>query len=271
MIITDDFVYLVYPKTASAFTREVLDKIHCTDNKFAKWFYSKFKNFYYPSYYERKKVVKIEVHNRKGALTEHGLYLQIPSEHQSKKVFTVTRDPFDRLVSLYTYRDWEETNELLINDFVKTNYPNYPNLTFEEFVTCLYTVNPLVNDAKFDLKEDIGPLTIQFILFYFKDPYTVLNQKLSYNYIYNNLFIEDMPNIFFAKMSNLKEDLILFLTEMGYHPKQLEFIQSKGKTNISRKEGLGYQDFYSKELLEYVTQKERYLIHFCKVLNLELN
>ncbi len=183
MIITDDFVYIVYPKTASAFTREALDELHYQNNRAIKWFNTTFFKYYYSKHYERKTVPKIEVHNRKGKPTEHGLYIQIPKEHQSKKIFTVTRNPFDRLVSLYTYGDWQKTNELLVNDFVIQHFPNYPDLTFEEYVRSLYTINPLVNDPIFDLKVDIGPLTIQFILFYFKNPYHVLNKKISDEYI----------------------------------------------------------------------------------------
>ncbi len=80
-----------------------------------------------------------------------------------------------------------------------------------------------------------------------------------------------MPDIYFSKMSSLSKDLKTFLLGIGYSPRQLEFIDKKGKTNISRKEGQGYKGFYSGELMEFVSDKERYLLHFCKVLDLELD
>jgi hypothetical protein len=269
MIISDDFVFIVYPKTASAFTREAFDEIH---NKpfYIKWFNRIFKAFYYPSKYQRIRVPKLEVHNRKGQPTEHGLYLQVNEEDQKKRVFTICRSPFDRLVSLYTFKDWLRTDELLIDPYTKSKYPNYPELSFDQYVDALYKLNPLIQDAKFNLKEDIGPLTVQFILFYFKEPLKVLNEKLSDDYIYQNKFIEDMPEIFFAKMSNLEEDVITFLKEIGYLEDQVKFIRAKKQTNKSRPDSKSKDDYYSQETLDFVNHKERYLLHFCKILNLDL-
>jgi hypothetical protein len=269
MIITDDFVFIVYPKTASAFTREALDELNVGGNFFARWYNKLFNHYYYPNTYLRIKVPKIEVHNREGQPTEHGLYIQIPEEHKGKRIFTVSRNPFDRLLSLYTFQDWTKTNELLINDYTKSTHPNYPNLTFDEYIDALYRVNPLINDEKFKMIQDIGPLTIQFILFYFKDPYTVLNEKISDSYIYNNDFLQDMPTIFFAKMSNLNNDLSKFLLDIGYNPKQIAFLKTKQKTNISRIGEKSFRSYYSDEMYNFVSQKERYLLHFCKVFNLD--
>lgn len=270
MIITDDFVYLVYPKTASAFTREVLDEIHLKDSWGVRFVNRKLKKYYYPSFYKRMTVEKIEVHNRKGQPTEHGLYIQIPEKHKNKPIFTVARSPYDRLVSLYTFRDWEKTGELLISDYVMSKFPHYPNLSFEEFVDALYTVNPLVNDPKFKLKEDIGPLTIQFILFYFKNPYEVLNEKLSTDYFSSNKFKADMPAIDIANMSSLATDLKNYLLKFGYTIEQLQFIDTKGKTNVSRKDTKSHNDFYTPELFSFINHKERYLLQICQSLNLDM-
>jgi predicted house-cleaning noncanonical NTP pyrophosphatase (MazG superfamily) len=269
MIITDDFVFIVYPKTASAFTREAFDEIH-NKPSYVKWFNKLFKGFYYPSNYQRIKVNKLEVHNRKGQPTEHGLYIQVKQEDREKRIFSICRSPFDRLVSLYTFRDWLRTDELLIDPYTKNKFPNYPELSFDQYLDALYKVNPLIRDDKFDLKQDIGPLTIQFILFYFNDPYEVLNKKLSDEYIFKNRFLEDMPEIYFAKMSNLAEDVISFLKAIGYSEEQVKFVREKKQTNKSRPATKSKDDYFSKETLDFVKHKERYLLHFCKILNLDL-
>lgn len=269
MIITDDFVFIVYPKTASAFTREAFDELHKLP--FWKcWYNQVVKSYYYPKSYQRITVPKIEVHNRKGQPTEHGLYIQIAEEHRHKKLFTISRSPFDRLVSLYTFKDWQRTDELLVDSYTKNTYPNYPDLTFQEYIDALYKVNPLIRDSQFDLKADIGPLTIQFILFYFKDPYQVLNNKITDDYFYTNEFLKDMPSIFFAKMSQLEEDVIKFLTGVGYLEEQVSFIRSKKQTNKSRPASKSKDDFYTPSSKAFVEEKERYLIHMCKVLDLDL-
>ena len=107
MILTEDFVYIHFPKTGGTFVSKTLEKILPRLKK------------------------KVIFDNK------HGLCRDIPKEYKNLPVLTCVRSPFDIKVSEFKYGWWKKLASQEMVNSIKTNYPQYPDLTFEEFVYSL--------------------------------------------------------------------------------------------------------------------------------------
>ena len=109
MIITDSFVFLNYPKTGSTFVREALSELYKKKQK-KRWPWSRNKRYF--EMYEAPDVREMS-QQRYGNPNPHGTYWQIPERAQHLPVYSVFRDPFRRVPSLYHYADWKKQEALL--------------------------------------------------------------------------------------------------------------------------------------------------------------
>ncbi len=101
------------------------------------------------------------------------MYEQIPEAHRSKRIFSNTRNPFERFVSAYKFRMWARRHPSEM-DRILADYPEVPSLSFEQYVK-FANVYESGNRSAGDLpKLDIGVLTYTFIQFFFKDPKSVI-------------------------------------------------------------------------------------------------
>ena len=108
MIIAKDFVYLHVPKTGGTFVTEVLLEIGR----------------------QLPNMAICRLQDRK-----HAGFSRIPEEHNGKPVLLNVRNPFDHYVSRYEFGWWRENSMgRWKNEEVKRRYPEFPKLSFRDFL-----------------------------------------------------------------------------------------------------------------------------------------
>lgn len=261
MIITDKFVMINFPKTGSTFVRNVLKKLHTdfslTDRILFKYGLKNkpyFENLWLPNIRDTK--------YRKSDNDEHGIYCQIPEEHKNKIIVSVKRNLFERYISVYEYGFWKKSPPMN-PEILRKHNNNFPNLSFEEFVRLWTRNNPLEKHSRINRKLPIGPASSQFILFYFKNPFDILN-KIDVNYINSDDYMQDMAEVIFLNQKELNSELVTFLSKIGYDSNKINFINNENQVNVSRPKNKTIDDYYSNELIEYVKEKEKFLFRIFK-------
>lgn len=179
MIISNDFVLLNLPKTGSTYVRKVLKKIY------------------------NKRVRK--------KLNPHGIYDQIPLKHKNKKIVSVVRNPYERLLSGFEFGFWQE-NPAIEQIEIDKHFPNFPDLDINEYIDYLILVSELSYVEKPENLK-IGPMSLQFIYFFFKNPTEVIS-NLNEDYIKSESeFLKEIAPIEFLKQETLNQDLHDFLLD----------------------------------------------------------
>ncbi|MBK8338967.1 MAG: sulfotransferase family 2 domain-containing protein [Flavobacteriales bacterium] len=166
MFITDRFVLLNFPKTGSTFARNVLAELHRPSALRAGLIKLGLAKPLYQDLILPRYVVDPSVPVR---TTQHLVYAQIAEEHRHKLLLTVVRDPFNRLISAFEYRDWVRFPMAPIDE-LRNSWPTFPELTFQEFLEMNYKLGPKQLIGDLPMHVDVGPLTLQFIRFYARDP-----------------------------------------------------------------------------------------------------
>jgi hypothetical protein len=240
MIITDTFVFLHYPKTGGLFVADVLKKVEPACRELL--------------------TPNLKRIRGSGVFNPHGTYEQIPEADRGKPVVSCIRNPFDRYVSTFEYRQWTKGYPPEEMDLIRADYPRFPDLTFSEYL-------PFVN--KFDirsrtdhdlLKADIGFITFAFIQFFFRRPHDVF-LKLTEDYLDPSVCRGDMAEIEFLRTESLNSGLYRLLRKYGYPEERVSFVRDAGKINATsaRDGGKDWPKYYDRARLEYVAYKERFL------------
>lgn len=250
MLISNKFVLLNFPKTGSTFARHAMHQVHrrrlpgrvleragvlkppVTEFRVHPYFFT-------------------QIHSATGNVSQHGTYIQIPAAHRSKPVVTVVRDPLTRIVSLYEYRDWQ-TRHFPNLEWLKQQFPHFPDLSFEEFVDMQQRAVPFAQPP--GLQIAIGPLTTQFIRFYARDPMKTimaLREDTDLRKDYDLHF----PKIHFLHTENLNQELHDLLLHFGYSPSKLAFILQKGKVNVSKRSRRSY---ITPQIKDTIQKSERF-------------
>jgi len=250
MIITEKIVILNLPKTGSSFVRIVIKNIFLKRNK----------NILAKSLH----ILGLKSKGYKEIMTEHpiipnykdqhGCYDQIPAKYKNNVILSVIRNPYSRLESIYRFKWWAH-NPLLTKEELKRNFPNFPDLTFDQFLKLQDLTNEIMKE-KYKICKDIkiGNQTIQFIRFFFKDHKKVL-ARLNNNYIISGAYKNDICNVTFIKNENLNEELVLFLSKNGFSNEELHLIFNHKKINVSS--NITNQSIVNEKLLlKYINEKE---------------
>lgn len=268
MIITEDFVFIHFPKNGGSFFRVCLKEAYLGNRK--KFYFRKLLSFlglYQFRYIEKYNINKY-IPGRGIEPTFHSWCLDIPNEHQNKPIVSIIRNPFDRYVSQYKY-GWWKNNTCVDKNILYDRYPHFPDLKFDDFIHFSFDL-----DLQFRIKEiyinifkssppsylDIGPYTFAFICFYFKNPALVL-YKLNDEYILSEEYKNDMYNVEFLSQENLSNDLYNLLKRYNFFEGDINFIKSTQPINTSKNSHLNFMDYYSSELINMVFQKEKYLFY----------
>lgn len=256
MIITENFVMLNFPKTGSTFVRNVLKEIHskyADSNTLMHRLGLKKK-----PYFENLWLPSVRSTFREPKPDEHGIYSQIPEIHRDKTVVSVKRDLFERLVSVYNFGNWKRSPWMDV-EVLKKDCPEFPDISFKDFVYLWNKNNPLENHKLINRKLPIGPATSQFILFYFKEPFEVL-KNIDLEYVNSDRYKEDMAEVEFLDQANLNEELYAFLKRHNYKHSEISFILKAEKQNVSTSDADIIKDYYDEELLEYINGTERLML-----------
>jgi len=231
MIITESFVWINNPKTASTFVRETLRQLYsispADSEEKRKRFQSRWiKEIMCP---ERRPGSG----SRTGQPTPHGTVSQIPIQCRHLPIASAIRDSVSRYVSLYNYGDWQRLDQLPAPiQVVLQHFPNFPNLGFEEFVAYCSkfygTADLIVGDVSFQA----GPLSMDFLRFFTvpKESNTAVISFESWEDL-----ISQIQKTKFLETANINQSLHDFLLQFGFHQDDLAFIINKPPSNVSEK------------------------------------
>jgi len=260
LIITDKFVFLHFPKTGGLFVTDILNKVH--KKKTLKHLFFKSSMYQELMMPNVKRIYGANVYN------PHGTYDQIPEEHRSKTIISCTRNPFDRYVSTYEFRQWTKRKPDEMEKIIKL-YPKFPDLTFEQYVKFANKFDIANRTYSSLLRPDIGLITYTFIQFFFKDPKRVI-ENLDETYLNSDRYKEDMADILFLHTENVNHELHDFLLRLHYRKKDLYFINDTERKNVTanRKEK-DWKKYYTKDLFEFVKFKERFILRLFPEYNKE--
>jgi hypothetical protein len=163
MIITESFVWINYPKTASTFVREALRDIY-TIRK-----YDLLQRFRMRSRWMEELLLpenRARVGDRSGAPTPHGTRRQIPVQHRGKPVISAIRCPVNRCLSLYRYGDWKANDQMpALRDEIEGLFPSYPDLSFPSFVEYMMHFYAGIVEIGGNAYK-LGPQSVDFLAFF---------------------------------------------------------------------------------------------------------
>ncbi|MBD3322931.1 hypothetical protein GF339_00005 [candidate division KSB3 bacterium] len=263
MIITDRFVMIHFPKTGTTFCRRAMKQLYKSIVSF-KHATTRFEWFLFKTGLKRKPQIQflalpdIRTKKKFGELTEHGTVSQIPAVYSDLPIVSVTRNPFERCVSMYEYRAWQRPPWL--NFSYKKYFPNYPDLSFTEYMQLYfhYGSGPYASLPRAVKRFDVGGHTIHFIMFYAYRPYEVL-EALDDDYIEQEGFSRDLAPVEFLHTENLNQELHDFFLRYGFRTEQVRFILDMEKKNVSRPKGRDWRNYFTQDLFDLVRYKERML------------
>jgi len=244
MIITESFVWINFPKTASTFVRECLRELYTIP----WWNLAKKRRF------KGRWMKEIDVRNirsknpsRAGKPTPHGMLRQIPPEFSHLPVVTALRCPAERLVSLFNYGDWKKNEAIPFSlEEIKLHFPSFPNLSFEMFIEYLkfYYLN-----CKLIVGNNlvsIGPQSWDLLDFF----YTETNHDP--NILNFNSFKEIealFSNVTILGSEKINKSLHHFLHEQQHYQRDIQFILDKKKVNVSSNICSYQNNDYQKKIL----------------------
>ncbi len=265
MIITDDFVYIHYPKTGGSFVTYVLKQLYRYKKNY------KFLDNLLPKRVKNKVLRFQEISNRIQGFIDtnmHGTCNDIPWEHRNKPILSTISNPYDSLVSHYEFGWWkthtEEEFGFRTMEEIKNKLPNFPDLDFGEYINlcdCVLLPKKFKN-VNLKKNENIGIETFDFIRFFFRNYQEVLAKidKDYKCYVNHQTYKADMFKVHFIKTDQLNHGLYNFLLDIGWKSKEIAFVLNLKK--IFPKEGGRAKDqawgkYYTHELKSIIKKKER--------------
>ncbi len=249
MLITDRFVMLNFPKTGSTFARQAILKAH------APTWADKIFNTPWPLNELMTRPHKLTDRHRNALAhrprSQHGTYNQIPAEHRGKTVMSVVRNPIERLISTYEFKDWQQY-PILDEATLRERFPSFPALNFQDYLEYRRMVLAIIQPP--GLRTTVGPLTTQFITFYARDPLSTLMQ-LNDDVDLAKDYDKHFPRISFLHTENLNQELHDFLLNVGYPRRRIKAILTMGKRNTTKRT---QRNYLTAEHVEHILYKERF-------------
>jgi hypothetical protein len=261
MIVTNDFVVINFPKTGSSFTRRVLKKIHGYNS--VPWKFIRKLNLPFENSLIEYQFPIIDFVTDGTQTTRHGLYSQIPEQHKHKTLVSITRNPFDRYISLYLFGSWKERYPMIFPHKLYEVFPTFPDLTFRQYYDMVHYFLSEYRLRGIKPKMDLGVHSVQFIQFYFQNADQVLT-RIDENYIQKGKWDQDMPEIEFLHQENLNQELENFLLSHGYSKDQIKHIYSMGRVNVSKrpKQKTRIDDFFGPDFKELVYSRDKLIFEY---------
>lgn len=257
MIITDKFIFIHDPKTGGSFVTSALYQLYGIN--WTLWTLLKLAVF-------REFPFKTRLGNFVHTHKKHFGCRFIPREHLNKKILAVARNPLDWYVSQYEFGWWKRRE--MKKHFVKvpnfaTDYPNFPEIGFAEFVRLADRAFEVHLDCPKEIWSQFGVRTRAFADFYFREPGAVLTKMLDEDYISSGAYKSDLyENIHFIHTKNLNRNLYDFLLETGYDKEDINFILEMKKVlplGKGRAKEQKWEKYFTSEFREEIHRKERIL------------
>lgn len=231
MLATKDFVMINFPKTGSTFARNALMRV------------------YEPTRLQRllgrigvkkptiveylmKQDFFTEVHARSNPVVEqHGAVSQIPLEHIGKPILSVVRNPLDRLISIFEFRNWVE-RPFPDQQTLEGWFPHFPELSFDEFLEMSHRAVAYAQPE--GMRTQVGMMTTQFIRFYAHDPLkTMLALRDDTDLVKD--YDQHFPKVHFLHTESLSKELHQYLFQLGIPEDRISFILDMKKLNTTKR------------------------------------
>lgn len=257
MTITNDFVFIHFPKNAGAFVTSCLESLYdktsnknrpCRLSDKLLYLINKEKTNYCNLF--RSKDV---VYNGKLAMTQHQSCRDIPKKHQRKAIVSCVRNPFDRYVSIYKSGWWKKKNN--VHSQVKSvHFSRFPDLTFKEYMDFSLQYDMEALKQKVGIQLNIGSYSLQFLKMYAKNPRLVMqgNRKLE------NLDSNDFYDVKFLTIENVANDLLGFLTGLGWPEEKVKAVLNENAIAGSHP-NVSYREYYDQNLINKVREQDAFL------------
>lgn len=252
MIITDNIVFLNFPKTGSSFVRQVIKDIYA--NRINKNIITKnlFKLGISKLGYQEILVQHPNVPDYKD---QHGTYDQIPERHKNNQIVSVIRNPFNRFLSLYNF-GWWKNNPILDKTALDEHLPHFPDLSIDDFVVYdRLLTKRLKQDYNIPEGTDIGGQTIEFIQMFFKNHKELL-KTLDNTYLDSDDYKKSFIGISLLQQENLNNDLSNLLSQNKYSAQEVDFAKNYKKINVTKSDSSASLSPTSRE---YILSTERLL------------
>ncbi len=253
MVITDNFIFIHQPKTGGTFVREAIDAIAQRELHGS------------PSAWLRR----IGILPRRYAYLEtaeyHDRCRDVPPDKRELPILSIVRNPLDYYVSFYHFGWWASHPEDSYPDIaaVKRAFPNFPDLSFDEFLILANTCfNEFGEIGVADEADNLGYYSTQFVLFYFRDP-SAAYPEINDAYLRERRWQDDMFDVHFMRTHNLNADLHAYLATAGYEERAIDDILGKAPVRPAEQRaprpGTGFLHYYSDSSLAFIRRKERLL------------
>lgn len=257
MLVTRDFVMINFPKTGSSFVRHVTKGIYDSkETRLQRWW----RNLVgAPDPLQELIFPKIDLDTHSEIEDQHGVWRQIPEEYRNRSIITVTRNPLARYVSNYLFQWWRQFPPAAADEIAE-EFPDWPELTFEDYFRFSHRF-PMRNQLRgVEPRIPLGIQTVQFLRFYFPDPYELL-KRIDDDWIDSDLWRDEMPDITFLHQENLAKELKAFLSKLGIADRWLTSIDQAEPVNVTkrREDQKDFHSFYSDEFLDEVLKRDRLL------------
>lgn len=282
MLITDHFVHIHISKTGGTFVEtmvrklyeargyEVIEGIEDQPRSLGQRIQRMFNRrpaiyllLHYPPYISDQPrsgpVIKREMQKNP---TKHGWVYQIPPEHRHKPILTTVRHPYDRIVSQYEYKNWQKPRvSQRRQSHISSKYPNYPNLSFGEYVEMANLLADELVLPKLSAEDQLGYQTRAYLLTLFQDPLRLLD--IDSSYLAERRYKDDLaPNIHYTFTHDLNRGLYQFLRKLDFPHEEIAFILEHNKVlprKGGRREDQTWEKYYTPELKAFVRHRERVL------------
>lgn len=250
MIITESFVWINYPKSGSTFVRKALRQLYQTRRRDVR------KRFRM----RKRSMQEIACPNlrhgraeeRRGKPTPHGVVSQIPLDFTHLPVVSSIRNPFDTMVSLFTYADWKREDVWPApKEVIRKDFASFPDLDFAQYLryTCHFKKNTFV---KISGKERaIGPLSKNFLMFFSKQP--IAPEEIPVYGSVDDLRMSIAP-VRFLRTERLSHELTDLLQACGFAGSDIRFIREMERENTSKRDPI--ESYYTPELRKTFLSRE---------------
>ncbi len=254
MVITNDFVFIHFPKNAGSFVTECIYNLYdgTSDKQREKALMDYVKRFTNreSTNYSFKYMSEALEFTGENIRTQHQGCDHIPPAHSHKEIVSTIRNPFDRYISLYKYAWWKRY-PLLSNEELTSLYPSYPDISFEEYLDLALNHYIEVTKKKNNISLDVGLSSLYYLKLYCKNYMQILSNAETIDEITSDDFYE----VTFLKQEKMREELFQYLKKFGWPEDKLESIMTHEKVNTSRAD-FSYREYYTDETIELVYRKE---------------
>jgi len=151
---------------------------------------------------------------------------------------------------------------------VRSRYPHYPDLSFEEFVTGSEVLLQRHRNSALPPERRLGLQSEQFVRFFFRQPEVFA--EIDDCYLEERRFEADLFPVVFLRTHRLNQDLHDYLIAVGFEPDRVRFILDESRVrppghplegeNRNWSAGHGWSDYYTPTLQQFVKTRERLLL-----------